>query len=405
MSKKIIISLLVLALLFSLASCATDHNDDGISEENVNTESTVDSEDNGGSGEQPDSVIEPTTILLNSATKGIKILGERNLLSDEQINLDWTCSGVEFILDVKEGEVVFAADSDAPCYFRAYVNGFALKNADGGYYFEVNGKTDIKLTSIPLGKQTVLLIKVTDNNIARASLSSVTVKGNIVEEAPADKGLYVEFVGADIVAGLGIISGTDAYKTEDGSQAYAYLTAKALDADYSITALSGQGLSYKDVSSFNLDESYLTSSPFRSIIGFHSFDRKADVTVIDLGVNDLANEVSADDFKAIYKRFIDTVIEYNGEGCKIVCVINGAYADVITEVCKEYGGQKSGFYTVELEAPKGDTPTADEQAEYAEQIARVVDNAYKGFLDGDSLTNSGAGDGMSVDINEFKPLR
>ncbi len=407
MTKKIIASILALILLASLAACATDEPETpDSSDAPANSESTNDSENSGENGgdETPLPEQKPVNIKLNATAKGIKLLGERALSSEDEILCDWTGSGIEFVLDTNGGEVVFSADSDAPCYFRAYINGIEWKNSENSAYYKVDGKTELTLPSIPAGKQTITLIKVTDNNLARASLSAVTVKGTIVETAPADKELYIEFVGADVAAGLGVLGDAADYTKQDGTYAYSYLVAKALGADYAITALSGQGAKYNDNSSYNLDDGYLAASPIRNPIAFHDFTRKADAVVIDLGVNDLANGVTADQFKTAYKRIVNTVIEKNGEDCKVVCVVSGAYADEIATVCSELGGQKSGFYTVNVNAPAGTYATVSEQASLADVIRSAVDKALKGEFVGTPITNAGSGNGMNVDISDFKPM-
>ena len=141
-------------------------------------------------------VLTEQTVALNKNTKGIKILGVRNLPSETQINADWSASGIEFVATC-EGDMTFEASSSAACYFRAYVDGEPWNNGSIPY-FTVNGKTNIVLKDIPKGTHIIRLIKVTGYTIARAEIKSVKLTGFISEEAPADKDLYIEFIGDSI---------------------------------------------------------------------------------------------------------------------------------------------------------------------------------------------------------------
>ena len=68
-------------------------------------------------------VLTEQTVELNKNTKGIKILGVRNLASDTAINADWSASGIEFTATC-EGDMTFAVETnDKGTFFRAYIDG------------------------------------------------------------------------------------------------------------------------------------------------------------------------------------------------------------------------------------------------------------------------------------------
>ena len=80
MIRKIIASLLAVMLLCGLVACAEDEYTEGGAGTDGNTEQ--DATDNGQEDNMTDNTdttpdVEPTTIALNSSTKGIKILGDR----------------------------------------------------------------------------------------------------------------------------------------------------------------------------------------------------------------------------------------------------------------------------------------------------------------------------------------
>ena len=429
MTKKIIASVLALMLFGGLVACA-DVNTDSPPETDSETETggklpenpekpeTPETPENPEKPEdsetpdEPDPV--PTTVALNSSTKGIKILGERALVSDTQINCDWTCSGIEFTLASAGGSLTFKANSDKPCYFRAYVDGIAWSDLSGSNYFEVNGQSERKLSAIPKGSRTVRLIKVSGHTLARAELTEMTYYGTLSETAPENKELYMEFIGDSITCGWGVIKANDGtYKGQDGALAYPYLLAEEYDADYSMTALSGQGIIFHGTTIPNMTEGYLLTSPLRDGEAVYGFERKADVVVINMGTNDFYQrdktdpKITEEAFKEAYKALIETVREKNGADCKIICLyntMNDTFGSAIPSVCGELGGQRNGIYSFKLERTASGHPSAAENVAYAEAIKTVIDNALNGIITEIAMTEEANGEGMTSDfVVDFKP--
>ena len=118
--KKLLAILLATLLLVSLIACgkddvaeptdtdaATDTSAPADKKPAATTpDSTDDGEDDGDgegtpdNGGDDDGDIETVTVDLNKNTKGIKLLGGRGIASDSQINLDWSGSGIEFVLRI-----------------------------------------------------------------------------------------------------------------------------------------------------------------------------------------------------------------------------------------------------------------------------------------------------------------
>ena len=103
MIKKIIAILLCGMMIFGVVGCTDKNGDNENTDDATNSDTTKpdadteDTEDNGGNngGDNGGTVfpdVELTTTQLTSATAGIKILGERQYVSDEeeQINCDWS---------------------------------------------------------------------------------------------------------------------------------------------------------------------------------------------------------------------------------------------------------------------------------------------------------------------------
>lgn len=124
MMRKIIASLLVFMMLGGLVSCAGFGDTEGSTDTEGNSEQDTSKDSNGGDkddennkddednkdDDKPTAV--PTTVALNSSTAGIKIIGDRMLPSESQINCDWTCSGIEFVFESTGGPLTVKANSD-----------------------------------------------------------------------------------------------------------------------------------------------------------------------------------------------------------------------------------------------------------------------------------------------------
>ena len=336
---------------------------------------------------RPSGPTETTTITsLNPDTEGIKILGERYYApkGEPQINCDWTCSGIEFVLDSLGGDVVFQAGSNKPCYFRAYVNGVEWKNGDSDYY-TVDGRCKITLKDVPAGEQTIRLIKVTGILLSNAQLYSVSYKGEIVvDPAPADKDVYIEFLGDSISCGWGVVGPKDyTYTAQDGSLAYPYMLSQRLDVDYSILGLSGQGVIHHSAPNPNMTDGYLMAAPLRNDTASYSFSRQADVVVVNIGTNDYtyreSSGITEQSFAEAYKNLLLKILEKNGSDCKIVCLyntMNDTFGDAIPNVCNELSESYSGIYSFKMNRTSGEGtgghPTVAENVAYTDALESFI---------------------------------
>lgn len=378
MNKKWIYCLLSL-LCFSmfLTSCPTGRKPEETTEQ---TESIEETETKSTLEERDPPQKRLNHYALNNETRGIKILGVRNLASQKQINCDWTGSGVEFRVNSQGGNMTFTAKATAPCYFRAYIDGEAWTNGGTLPYFTVTSEeTEIVLRNIPEGEHTVRLIKATGYTIARAELTGVKFYGNILGTAPAAKERYIEFVGDSICCGWGTIGAHQgAYTDQDGMLAYPYLVAEALNADYSITALSGQGLLMGNP---GMTEGYLYPSPLREKKAEYGFSRKPDTVVVNIGTNDYGYReqygITAETFYQSYLSFLHTLKQKNGENCRIVCIyntMNDTWASSIKQAVNDVGGVTAGIHLLEFSRAASGHPTISEHAGYASVLEEFLRN-------------------------------
>jgi len=342
--KKIFAAFLALLLLLQLASCAkdkdsvdgadsattTDSADNDQSFDDTNGDSDIDEDSKGSNNDK--------AIVLNKNTQGIKLLGGRGIGSDTQINCDPSGSGIEFVINNRSSSLMIEASSSAVCHFKVFVNGNLHKNAFGDDYHEINRRGIITLQDLPTGEVTIRVIKITDQYTSTAQLTKLSFDGEIkVDSTPADKELYIEFIGSTELSGVFSSDGT---KTEqDITRSYGYLLAEAIEADYSIlTTTCDMALTKTaDVAAF-----YLKASPARDTDAIYDFSRKANVVVVDLGSIDAAlsatdTTITAELFAEKYEMLLDAIREKNGEACKIICIYTpdeGEFGIAIKNVCK-----------------------------------------------------------------------
>ena len=319
---------------------------------------------------------------INSNTNAIKVLGERHLESNKTLYADWTASGLEFYANMNsQSDIIFTANSTAPCYFKAYVDGTLWQN-NGSDYYTVSGATKIVLQSVPAGTHTVRLVKATGYLLGQAEISAVELNGTI--SATPDNDLYIEFLGDSISCGWGVVGSHDGgYASQDGTLAYPYLVAQALGADYSILGLSGRGVVYG--TDYNFDKNYLQASPARSTSAY-GFERKADIVVINLGTNERGNHADTAEFEAGYVRLLENVFAKNGSDCIVYCLwgaMNDTYNTQIQSAIATYQASHAGAQihtltlarsTVDSGAPSWGHPSISDHAGYTTALTNALKN-------------------------------
>lgn len=150
----------------------------------------------------------------------------------------------------------------------------------------------------------------------KLALVSLNLDGEILER-PEDKAIKLEFIGDSITCGDNINKLPDGRVIEDGVRTYAAYTARALDADYNVMSISGNGviISVMGFPIFELPSRY----PFVNDLGGRNeawdFSKyQSDVVVINLGTNDRAGVPS----KFSFEEFIngcDRAFDENSAVC------------------------------------------------------------------------------------------
>lgn len=367
--KKLLARLLVSAMLLTLVSCNLGNGGAGGTTDatTTQTESTTPTPTT-----TPDPTPEPEPpVILGLEKKSYSILDcldrvkihGRGMEVNGGITADWSASGIEFTAEC-EGSVSISTKCSGLVLFSVFVDGvLQVKPA----IFFPGENTTVVASNISNGEHTFLLVRrqmvESGNSGLLAAFTGIEVYGELTEK-PADRELLIEFVGDSITCGYGVGDASPA----DGSNTYAVQAANQLDADYSIVAVSGIGVSLstdRHASKFvNMSESYDVNNRYRSDAAYVP-TRQADVVVINLNTNDNAQVASlADDallaaeadYKAAARLLLQKIRTAHGDDVKIVWVTgmmsnpnkpDKTRADGwMKEILEELGGEDAGYYTV-----------------------------------------------------------
>lgn len=396
--KRFVSFLMALALTAGLASCSgagtasKPTGTDKPSGEKVTASEPARTTDKTDDPDTPDG--KGTVYPLNESAVWLKKLDPRMEATADGIVCDWSAAGIEFVATGK-GDMTFdltvttnMGGGKEGCNFRAYVDNAAYLNGDSPYYEVKKGNAKITLKNLPDGTHTIRLVKVTGYTLANTVLKSVTFDGTVAETAPAAKGLYLEFVGDSICCGWGVIGDhKGAYLDQDATMAYPNLIADAMNADLSVVALSGQGLT---VGNPGLLVGYKYASPSRSMKTEYDFAREADYSVINVGTNDSFQNLSIANFEGKLKELVAYVREKNGADCRIVLVggmMKTEYNDTLKRVAKELGGADANYYVCIADQAKGGAhPTIEEHKNYAGLLGGMLDAIEKGTYEEQEVT-------------------
>ncbi|WP_245237094.1 SGNH/GDSL hydrolase family protein [Paenibacillus ihuae] len=187
-----------------------------------------------------------TTRVFKATEDHVKIIGRTHYYKDV-LWLALSGGGVEFLFYGKKAEITLKGDAIA-------LTGNNLARIG----ISVNGKRVIDdQMDQPLKSYTVFEsdteqeITVTVIKLSEAAMSTVGIREIAVDAAagikPAPPKLHtIEFIGDSITCGYGVDDEHELHAfstaTEDVTKTYAYLTARQLQADYSMVSYSGYGI-------------------------------------------------------------------------------------------------------------------------------------------------------------------
>ena len=222
----------------------------------------------------------------------------------------------------------------------------------------------------------IRVVKQTEARYARAEFIAITMDGEF-KEAPKDRDLLIEFVGSDLICGMGNYNGTpdqepavaQTAEYEDGTQSISFIVAEALNADCSILGVSGMGVAGTWMPPVTAPLYYKYNSYYRDNTKEYDFEngRKADLIVLNIGKNDgnipVENRPTDEVFRKTAKEYLQFLKEKHGDEVKIIWTYdisdddpetldkdetNDCRYQIVEEILAELGGEEAGLYICQV---------------------------------------------------------
>ncbi len=320
---------------------------------------------------------ESETYALQDITDSLKLHGRTSLTADG-IVCDHSATGIEFSAYI-EGAVELTVTVSADTYFTVYIDGVRQATR----YNVKNGTATLTIANfMEGGVHNIRVLKQTESANSLSILKSISFKGQF-EEAPAEKDLFIEFLGDSITCGYGNLcangaEGAGSAFNEDATQTYAYLAAQKLGADHSLVSCSGIGVTSSWSGNFVMKDFFSAQSYHRSTGVNYEKTFTPDIVVINLGTNDSSKGSDGAQFKEDAKALIALVRSTYGEDVKIVWAANmmGPCMQTYSQAAiNELGGEAAGLYFCTLTENRdggGAHPSNEAHASAATDLANFI---------------------------------
>lgn len=255
----------------------------------------------------------------------VKLLGRTCMVKDV-LWFSHSGTGVEFHFRGRKCAFVLCGDSlfreeMHQARFAVYVNDRLA--ADD--VMDCGEKTVTVIDSEADTEAVIRLVKLSESSDSTMGIRAILTDSEAVVMPTAKKKLQIEFIGDSITCGYGV-DGTlqDTYSThnENVTRAYAYLTAQALDADYSMVCFSGHGII----------SGYTDNGKKRADQLVPAYYEKLGNSYGTFGENIAPREVSWD-----FKKFRPDIVVMN------LGTNDASYAKDSQEKCREYAKEYGSF--------------------------------------------------------------
>ncbi|MBQ7131479.1 MAG: hypothetical protein IJO29_02815 [Oscillospiraceae bacterium] len=314
-----------------------------------------------------------------ATTDYVKLQG-RNYIDGDITWLVQSGSAAEFIVTANSAEVELAGNIgigssvDYQPRYAVYVDDELLTDATLG----------TESLTVPLwqgdtsrtGKVKVILLSEAMYGGVGVRSINVSSSAAVPVRPMAANDLRIEFIGDSITCAYGVegASSSESFKTttENFTKSYAYLTAKQLNADYSVCSYSGHGIvsgyssGDKNADSLIPDYYEITSKHYSQPWDFTALP--SDVVVINLGTNDINyvtadSESRSDEFVQGYIDFL-TSVRKNNPDAYIICTLG------------TMGGNDSICPLIEQAVTQFKSETGEERIMYYESITQSQADGY-----------------------------
>ena len=317
---------------------------------------------------------DPNRKPIDSLLSNVKTQG-RTAMVGGTLMLDFTISGMEFELDC-EGDVYATFNArklnSGGVFFTIYVDGVRQDRLN----ITNIGETKVQLASnLSAGKHTFAIYRQSEHSYGEIGVCALSYVGEMLTK-PANKGLYVEFIGDSITCGYGNIGNDGSAVNSDGTQAYPFYTAQALNADWSVVSWSGLGCKY-GYSSTTMQDVYPAQRYNYDAATKYNFSNEPDVVVLALGTNDNSKAPDNASKRAGLVEMLTLVREKNPTApiVWIYGMMTSGVSTMIEEIVAEFGGAEAGYYACQLtqnNAGGGSHPSLSGQQQFATELVAFI---------------------------------
>jgi lysophospholipase L1-like esterase len=238
---------------------------------------------------------------------GVRWFGRVDLTNPDRPRFSW--SGTGFAARFQGTSLAVQLNNSGPFIFKAVVDGAPRPTFTGS----AGQGTYMLVTGLAAGVHVVELYRQTEGSQGTSQFLGLTVGGGALMEPPPAPARLIEVIGDSISAGygtLGTLSDSECFATESHWDTYGAIAARALGADVSTVAMSGQGIyrNYGGDMTNTLPMVYgraLTNEATPS----WDFRTQAQAVLINLGTNDISNNKGDPGaaFRDLYVGFLQTV--------------------------------------------------------------------------------------------------
>ncbi len=291
---------------------------------------------------------------LNDSTVASKIVfeGANEKLSDGY-TFDWNGSAIVVTAKAVGTMTVYLSGSVANRNFTLYIDGKQVSDklkpvASGGKYavtFDVGDTPDVK---------EIRFIRQQEAANGAAAIHGFDMYGELLQSE--EKDILIEYLGDSITSGMGVHSTNHedhtAARTDDGTNAYAFLSAQYLGVDYRIRSKISIAVDRGYETTRKVGTSWLSSydleNCWRDQTTPYSETRQADIVVIYLGTNDILSG-RVDNLTNSMKELANKVKTYN-PNAKIVWINGGmrVYKTYLEAALSDLGGETAGYYMCDM---------------------------------------------------------
>lgn len=251
---------------------------------------------------------------------GVRWVGRVDLTDAQHPRFSW--SGTGFVARFSGTSLAIQINSSGAFVFKPVVDGTPAT----AITIPSGLQTATVATGLAAGMHTVELYRQTEGSQGDSQLMAITVGGGALVAPPSAPARLIEVIGDSISCGygtLGTLADSNCFPTESAWDTYESVAARALSADVSIIAMSGQGVyrNYGGDMNNTLPMVY-TRALTNDATPAWDFRTQPQAVIVNLGTNDISNGKGdpGTPFETAYVGLLASVrAKYSGAW--IVCII------------------------------------------------------------------------------------